>query len=325
MRIDRRFLGWGVFLIVLGSVPLAVRAGMLTADAAGSAWRLWPLLLVGIGIGILLRGSRAAMIGGLVVAVTFGLVGGGLLAGGWGDLGSFACGHDQPSGPKAERNGTLDEVARVGLDQRCGDLNLRMADGSGWTLASNGGDGAPEVTASSTDLRIRSAGRRAFVFPGGGPREAWDVGLPRASTLDLTTTVNAGSGRLDLRGGRFGTISTTVNAGDTRIDLDGAGAARLELHVNAGDARIVLPATSLTGSLTVNAGSIRMCAPAGAGLRFSTNDSNFTSSFDFGSAGLQKSGSTWTSPDFASAAIKIDLTTTANAGSFALNPADGCR
>ena len=325
MRVDQRFLGWGIFFIVLGTVPLAVRGGLLTADAAGTFWRLWPLFLVGSGIGLLFRDRRAAAVGGLIVSITFGLIGGGLLAGGWGDLGAIACGDEPASGPQAERNGSLDAVARVTLDHRCGDLNVRMTDDPGWSLASSGGDAPPEVSATSADVGIRSAGHR-FIFPGtGGPREVWNVGLPKASTIDLTTTLNAGSGRLDLRGGHFGTISTTVNAGDMRIDLDGATASRIELRLNAGDARIVLPARSLTGDLTVNAGSIRLCAPAGVGLRFTTNDSNITSSFDFAGAGLVKSGSTWTSPGFDSATVKIDLSTTANAGSVALNPAEGCR
>lgn len=326
MRIDQRFLGWGVFFIVLGSVPLAVRGGLLGADAAGTLWRLWPLFLVGSGIGLLLRDRRASVVGGLIVSITFGLIGGGFLAGGWGDLGAIACGDASASGAQAVRSGGLDPVARVTLDLRCGDLNARMSDAAGWTLASSGGDAPPDVSTSSSDLRIRSAGSRVIVFPGtGGPREIWNVGLAKVSTIDLTTTLNAGSGRLDLRGGHFGTMSTTVNAGDMRIDLDGAAVARFDLRLNAGDTRIVLPASSLTGNVTVNAGSIRLCAPAGVGLRFTTNDSNITSSFDFDGAGLVKSGSTWTSPGFDSASVKIDLSTTANAGSVALNPADGCR
>lgn len=326
MRVDQRFLGWGIFFIILGSVPLAVRGGLLTADAAGTLWRLWPLFLVGSGVALLFRDRRAAVIGGLIVSITFGLIGGGLLAGGWGDLGAIACGDKPASGPLPVRTGPLDAVARVTLDHRCGDLNVSMIDGASWTLASGGGDGPPTVSTSSVDLRIQSVGHRVIVFPGtGGPREVWNLGLPKASTIDLTTTLNAGSGMLDLRAGHFGAISTTVNAGSMRIDLTDATASRIALRLNAGDARLVLPATSLTGDVTVNAGSIRLCAPAGVGLRFTTNDNNITSSFSFSGAGLVKSGSTWTSPGFATAAVKIDLSTTANAGSVALNPAEGCR
>jgi hypothetical protein len=326
MRVDQRFLGWGLFFLALGAVPLAVRANLLTADVAGGAWRLWPLLLVAIGIGILLRGSRAAAIGGLAVALTFGSIGGGMLAGGWVDLGALACGDARSNGTPVVSSGQLDAAAQVTLEQRCGDLNVHMSDGSTWSLSSSGDDPAPpEVSATSRQLRIRSNGRHGMFFIGmGGQREAWDVGLPRGSRIDLETTLDAGSGHLDLRTGHFASLATTVNAGDMRIDLDGATAPNLALTVNAGDVRVVLPASSSSGSITVNAGSVRLCAPAGAGLRFTTNE-NITSSYDFGLAGLVKSGSTWTTPGFASAAIQVDFSTTVNAGSLALNPSQGCR
>jgi hypothetical protein len=324
VRIDPRTFGWGVFFVVLGSVPLAVRAGLVTSETAGMAWRLWPLILVGAGVGLLLHERRAAAVGGLVVSVTFGLIGGGLISGSGFDIGAIACGDAHAGGPREARDGTLGANASVSLDQRCGDVNVRMLDGTGWTLAADGGDLAPDITVSSSEVRIRSSQRHVIVFPGFGPRESWDVGLPRGSTIDLDTTLNAGTGHLDLRGGHFGVVGTTVNAGDMRIDLGGATASSLSLTLNAGSTRIVLPASSVTGSVTVNAGSIELCAAPGVGLRFTTNP-NITASYDFGSAGLVQSGSTWTSPDYATAAVRIDLSTTANAGSVALNPKDGCR
>ena len=172
-----------VFFILLGSVPLAVRGGLLTADAAGAAWRLWPLLLVGAGIGLLLRDRRAAVIGGLVVSMTFGLIGGGLLAGGWDGLSLIACGETQAGGSKVERNGALDQVARVTLDQRCGDLNVKMTDVAGWTLASNGGDGPPQVTANTTDLRISEHRTTGHRIPG-NQRLAGDLGRRPAPIVD---------------------------------------------------------------------------------------------------------------------------------------------
>ena len=125
--------------------------------------------------------------------------------------------------------------------------------------------------------------------------------LPKASRIDLDATVNAGEATLDLRGGALGSIDLTSNAGSLALDLEGATASNFGLTVNAGDTRIVLPSTSLQGSLTVNAGSIRLCSVPGVGLRFRTND-NLTAAFDF--PGLTRDGSTWTSPEFASASAK---------------------
>ena len=54
MRVRRGYLGWGVFLILAGAVPLAVRSGYLSDDQIGRLWSLWPLILVGIGVGLIL-------------------------------------------------------------------------------------------------------------------------------------------------------------------------------------------------------------------------------------------------------------------------------
>src|SRR3990172_3207999 len=82
MRVDRRLLGWGVFFVLLGGVPLAVQSGVLDAGLTDQVVRLWPLIVIGIGLGIVLRLTSLAWLGGLVVAVTFGLLLGSLLAGG---------------------------------------------------------------------------------------------------------------------------------------------------------------------------------------------------------------------------------------------------
>ena len=61
MSIDRRLLGWGIFLVILGAIPLAVNQGWLARETLGRAWQLWPLILVGIGIRLVLaRVSSAA-------------------------------------------------------------------------------------------------------------------------------------------------------------------------------------------------------------------------------------------------------------------------
>src|SRR5204863_6335157 len=91
MRSDRRLIGWGIIFLLLGAVPLSVQAGLVPRDAVAQAWRLWPLLLVGLGVTLVLRDSRLALIGSVIGAVTVGLIGGGLLGGGL-DVAAFGCG-----------------------------------------------------------------------------------------------------------------------------------------------------------------------------------------------------------------------------------------
>jgi hypothetical protein len=68
---------------------------------------------------------------------------------------------------------------------------------------------------------------------------------------------------------------------------------------------------------------VRICAPVGVALRLSTNDS-IVASYDFEDRGLVQVGSTWETPGFDTAGARIDLDTRANAGSFSLNPEEGC-
>lgn len=326
MRVDRGLLGWGVVLILAGGIPLAVQAGLVDRSIAVQAWRLWPLVFVGAGIGLLLRGSRLAFVGGLVVAVTVGLIGGGLLAGGGVDIGSVACGGGSAGGQTIDRRGTFDGPATVDLEFRCGDLTVSSAAESAWAarIASDS-DHVPDIESSARSLAIDSGGRGQVFLPGfGGGPDRWDVSLPRDSEITLELTMDAGRGTLDLREGRLASVDVTANAGSLRVDLTGATVQRMDLTLNAGDVRIVLPASSLEGSWTVNAGSVHFCVPPETGLRIRTND-NITASFDYARAGLVRDGSTWTSANFAGATQRIELSTTANAGSFSLNPPEGCR
>ncbi len=51
MRLRRGPLFWGLLLIPLGGIPLLVRGGYIDAVGASPiAWRLWPLLLIGVGL-----------------------------------------------------------------------------------------------------------------------------------------------------------------------------------------------------------------------------------------------------------------------------------
>jgi hypothetical protein len=326
MHIDRRFLNWGVFFILLGLIPLAVQLKWVDPGAIANAWRFWPLILVGIGIGLVLRRTALAFAGGLVVAATFGLMFGSLLAGGSaGDLG-FVCGSGRAAESFPTQSGAFGSIGSVSLDVNCADVTVGMTPGSGWTLSGTASDGRiPKLDASPEQLAIRQADR-AWVGPFGtsGGRETWTVMLPSDPTVELNATMNAGTANYQLAGAHFSSISMTTNAGSVTVDLTGATAPSMSYTLNAGSTKIILPASSFSGSFTVNAGSLAFCAPTGAGLRISASD-NFLASNNFTERGLARSGSVWTTPGFASAATRIDVSATVNLGRIELDPGGGCK
>ena len=132
MHVRRGLLFWGFFLLPLGAIPLLARAGLVDTGVAADAVRLWPLLLVVIGLVILLSRTRISLIGTAMVAVLFGSLAGTALAAGpaWIAEG-VGCGEATGSAVLLQQNGTFDGPALVLLDLRCGTVTLDTAAGIG--------------------------------------------------------------------------------------------------------------------------------------------------------------------------------------------------
>src|SRR5215210_7514837 len=112
MRLDPRLVGIGLFFIVFGGALLAARQGLLSPDVAARAWQLWPLVLVGIGLNIMLRGRPGAEVGGLLIAVCLGAMAAGFVSNGAG-FRVFGCGRDRPATSFAGESGQLRSSGRV--------------------------------------------------------------------------------------------------------------------------------------------------------------------------------------------------------------------
>ena len=74
MTVRRRTLYAGVFLVAAGAVTLGAAVGVLDANAVANAvGALWPLAVIALGVGLVLRRSRAALGAGVVAALVPGL------------------------------------------------------------------------------------------------------------------------------------------------------------------------------------------------------------------------------------------------------------
>jgi hypothetical protein len=325
MRIDRSFLGWGVFFILVGTVPLALRAGLLTAAQVDALWTLWPLILVGIGIGLLLRRTPLEWLGGVIVAAVFGVMVGGALAGGIVGFPASACGDSNATSPFPTAVGALGSPTTVSIDHDCGTLEVVTQDGTGYRVEGEDGSGSgPDVTVDDRELSVRPTHGDRGWFGWLGERADWRVVLPRQVDVDLDAIVNAGSSTFDLAAMRIGRASIRLNAGSAVVDLSQVRAIEdFDVQVNAGSVGLLLPGTSSSGSVEVNAGSVKLCGTPGVAIRIRTGG-GVAAAYDFGGHGLAQTGSTWESPDYGTAAVRIDLEVQGNAGSFTLDPADGC-
>jgi len=327
MTINRRLLHWGLFFVTTGAVVLAVTAGLVTADGIATAFRLWPVLVIALGVGVLLRRTRLNAAGGIVLAVIPGLVLGGMLGAAslvrlpdWDEL-REACVDPRPAGLET-RQGTFTGDATVDLELAVGELTVTTEPGDGWRLQVADVPGrSPDVDAAVDGLSVASSSDHGWRwFECGG--DDWRLALPVGHRLDLATEIDAAKGTFDLGGATIGHLRLVVNAGEARVDLAEATVKIVSLRVNGGATSITLPATGdFAGDISVNAGAVRVCASDGLGLRV-RSESTFAS---ITMPGLVRVGDAWETPGYATAINHADVTVSVNVGSVEINPEGGCK
>ena len=319
MRVDRGRLNWGVFFIVLGAVPLAYHQGALSSSAIGEAWRLWPFILVGIGLGFVLSRTPAAFLGGLVVAATFGLVLGGVFAVGP----NVGCGNGGNSPATVIRDGSFGGASTVSLHLRCGSATITTSADDQWHVnATNDGGNAALVNSDSTSLEINSSGDRGGWTDRG--RDDWQVALPRSSQVSLSSTLDVGDARYRLSQANLSSAAFNLNLGSLHVDLTDASLGNLTVSTNLGSAWVELGGSSdLSGDLKTSLGSLEVCAPPELGLQITSTGS--LSSNDFSGIGMSQVGGVWQTSNYATAAHKANLTVNTSLGSLKLHPAGGCK
>ena len=316
MRVRRGFLFWGIFFVLLGGIPLAVRAGWIDATRLHDAQFLWPLIIIAIGVAILVSRSRAAAMGTIVAALVVGGLAGGALAssGDWifrlGDCIGSSSGNLQHT----SQNGSLSAGASVDLHFSCGTLTVSPRAGQTWTLDAAYRGPAPTVDAGPGDLSVRAPDN-------GLQHQEWTVALPTEALRDVTVHTDAGQTSLDLSGTRLSSLDVEANAGDVKLIAAGASIDDIDVSINAGTARLTIGGP-VSGSLSVNAGSIEMCVPSNADLQIGVAQVfGFDTNLD--RAGLVRNGDSWRRAG--TGGPSIHLRVEGSAASFTLNPSGGCQ
>jgi len=318
MHINRGLVFWGLALVTAGVVALAVQQGYVDRDALTGLWRLWPVVLIAIGLSIMLSRTPFALLGSVVAAVVVGAAGGVLISVGPVFAG---CGGPDPTSTQTGEGEFTGESASVDLDFSCGTLQVSMTRGAGWRVESARDEAGHEVRLEATgnSLSISSPDRGLT-----DREERWHVSLGEDVTYALTIDVNAATSTLNLAGGAFTELSIDPNAGSLMVDLRGTTVESLDLSMNAGSATLLVDTlTDLGGSIGMNAGSLELCAGPETAMRITIQE-NLTLSHDLDETDLAQSGDSWTSDGFETAEHKTDLRLEGNAASFSLNPEGGC-
>ena len=321
MSTRRRYLGWGIFLICVGIVPIAAQVGLISAGALGDLVRLWPLIIIAIGLGIALRASRFGSVGGVLAAAVFGLFVGAALAAGLPTIGG--CTGNQTGGPAFTYSGSADGATDVTVDVSCATFTGSSAGAAGWMVSGTAAQ-APIVTSSASRIDMGSASTSGIPFVSRG--EVWNAQLPAQLGMAYFK-FNASSATLNLGPGAIDLFSLDLNAGDADVNLSRVDLSHgpINATLNAASATLSLPTsgTSSTGTIHLNAASLKLCANPSLGLSV-RNDSTLSSD-NFAAAGMSKDGNLWTTPGYSATAAHVDLNVNANVSTINIDRSGECQ
>jgi hypothetical protein len=242
---------WAVISLGLGTVFLLANFNYLPEDALSLLLRLWPLILIAIGLDLIFQGHSVisriigALLGlGLVVVIVWWAVAGSPVT-------SRATEPIEISLGKAN-TATLDisiPVGQIEIKAGAGDGNL--VDGYITQSASKHLQQSYKVNAGIGNLVINSSGTFVFPWVDGFRQLLWQLRLTSEIPLAIAIDSSVGGQTLDLRG----------------LDVDS-----LDLTAAIGSIEIVLPSEEeFDGRISTPIGSVKILVPSGALVEIKTD------------------------------------------------------
>lgn len=323
-----------IALIAIGLFFLVNRLNLITDLYWLDVLRLWPLLLVFLGLNVLaLQAPRpyASLLSGgiaLVAVLSFGFV---LLNGLGGTPFSsrLEIGDWQTKPIQFKANGVETAVYDLTIGPPGADLTA-LEDSNdliaGTIAYQDDYLFDTRVTGSRASVRLAPQNQsEEWVFLPDywrqyGEANRWQLGLNGRVPAALTLEAVAGRSLLDLRDLQLESLTLAVNAGDVELLLPG-GDYNADLATNAATVEITLPENGRHAiTLAVNAGSATLHLPPGMALRVELDRA--LGSFNVNNAGLRQVGdqeNVWQTAGYNQAQDRVDLTIHIPLGSVTLN------
>jgi hypothetical protein len=255
-----------IVLVGLGLLLLLQNLDYLPNGAWSTVWRLWPALLIVLGLDLWLgRRSALGALLGLGLAIAF--VGGALL---W----AFRA---PPFGPAPEAvslRQPLDDVERaaVRLDFGSGRLQVAASDDDGALVAGTAAGARETYTVTPGvahwELTQRTAPPFYVPFAIDFSSVDWDIGLAPGLPLDLSITSRTGEARIDLGGLDVSRLDLETGLSTVSVTFPDHGRIQADISGGAGEVVISIP-PDLPARITVSNGITDMSVPA----RFVRRDS----------------------------------------------------
>ena len=233
-----------VILIGLGTVFLLNNLGILSWSIWDVVFRLWPVLLIAVGLDILI-GRRSAWGALLSLVLTLALIAGALWLYGTGIIAGQAAAAEEISQSLGEAT-----QAQVTVAPAVGSLHIDALPESNQLVAGTIHPARGEriwqdfaIQGETAVFTLQSEGNFVGPFVGrGGAKWDWDLGLSSDVPLELEISLGVGQSDVDLTGLTVSELGLNVAVGQTTVVLPNEGRFRAKIEGAIGSTVVVIPA-----------------------------------------------------------------------------------
>lgn len=271
-----------VIIMLVGLTFLFRNFNLLPWGLWGTLWRLWPVLLVVLGIYLVLGRSRPGL---AVVLTIIAVVAAFVISAAWGQR-SLSGSFSQPLGNL--------ERAEVAIDFGVGELSLDSLPASSSDLVQ--GEFEHQGVADGVNQRLtvdRGVGQLEMASPASGPRflgdfrQNWQVRLTPRIPLDLAIKAGASRGQLNLTNLRVSRLGLDVGASKVTLNMPRVVQGTLDAQIKAG------------------AADLTIIVPQGIAAQIKPDDG--LSSLQIDEKRFPRTQDSYTSPDYAQASDRLRI------------------
>lgn len=224
---------WGIFLLFLGTVFLLQTIGVLPWGLWRTLGRLWPVILIAIGICLVMRRYNAWLVSLIILALFAGALG-------------IAYAQYQPLAPVStpaamnfsEPRDNL-RAAQVDIDFETGNLDIgSLPAGSPNFLESNASVGMRRQNGTGRITINRSGVGWPFWDKGG---DRWRIGLTPGIPMTVTAKLDMANANLDLSQLQVTDLSVDADLTNSNVKLPASGIVSVFVKADLSTVEIIIP------------------------------------------------------------------------------------
>lgn len=235
--------------IGIGGIFMASNLGFLGWDSMMTIWRLWPIVIIAVGLEIFL-GRKNIALSMFGVALSLALLGGGLyLSGGINGVDSQIQSSNIVTETEIEQ--PLDDAksAQVHIDSSIGELTISTLDSASNLIAGTIHSVERETILESYEmdgdeidyaLHSEWVGSPINLEKAPNTRFSWDLALTDEIPLDLKISLSVGESVLDLSELDVSALDLSIGVGETTVTLP-VGAYQAKVNGGVGQTSIEIP------------------------------------------------------------------------------------